>query len=130
MDFTFTDDQELLRSSLRDFLRSYCTKEWIDGIEEKGEFPQDLWDRFAEMGLYGLVVPEEYGGAGAGMMEAVIVSEELGRVAGSVVQVYHPSAIFAGLVLLKAGTELKERFLPRMAAGGIKLAFALSEPSA
>jgi alkylation response protein AidB-like acyl-CoA dehydrogenase len=130
MDFTFTDEQELLRSSVRDFLQSYCTKEWIDGIEEKGEFPQDLWDRFAEMGLYGLVVPEEYGGAGAGMMEAVIVSEELGRISGSVVQVFHPSAIFAGLVLLKAGTELKERFLPRMAEGAIRLAFALSEPSA
>src|SRR5205085_5598443 len=130
VDFRFTDEQELLRSTLREFLRSYCTNDWIDGIEERGEFPNDLWDQFAELGLYGLVVPEEYGGSGGGMIESVIVSEELGRGSGSVVQVYHPTAIFAGYALMKGGDELKERFLPRMAEGRLRLAFALSEPSA
>src|SRR5439155_26802344 len=125
-EFRFTEEQELLRRTLREFLQSYCTNEYIEGIEERGEFPHDLWQRFADLGLYGLVVPEEYDGSGGGMMEAVIVSEELGRVSGSVVQVYHPTAIFAGLVLLEAGPELKQWFLPRMAAGEVKLAIALS----
>lgn len=130
MDFALSEEQELLRSTVRDFLSSYCTKEWIEEVEEKGEYPYDLWDRFAELGLYGLVVPEEYGGLGKGMIETVLVSEEIGKTSGSVGQVHMPTAVFGAYALLAAGPELKERFLPPLAEGKLRLSFALTEPDA
>lgn len=130
MDFSLTEEQELLKSTLREFLTSYCTEEWIQATEEKGEYPYDLHERMAELGLYGLVVPEEYGGSGGGMLEAAIVSEEIGRTSGSIGQVHMPSAVFGGYALLAAGPELKERFLPQLAEGTLKLSFALTEPDA
>lgn len=130
VDFRLTVEQELLRTTLRDFLGSFCTREWVEETEAKAEYPDDLHEALAELGLYGLVVPEEYGGSGGGMTEAAIVSEELGRISGSAVQVHMPSAVFGGYALLAAGPELKERFLPRLAEGRLRLAFALTEPDA
>ena len=130
MDFSLTEEQELLKSTLREFLASFCTKEWVDRSEASGEFPFDLFERLAELGLYGIVLPEDYGGSGGGMTEATIVAEELGRISGSAVMTHMPSAVFGGYALLAGSEELKQRFLPRLAEGELKLAFALTEPDA
>ena len=130
MDFSLTDEQQLLKDMLREFLTSFCTNEWASETEKRGAYPYDLFERLAELGLYGLVVPEEYGGSGGGMTEAVIVSEELGRISGSAVMTHMPSAVFGGYALLAAGDELKARFLPQLAEGKLRLSFALTEPDA
>jgi alkylation response protein AidB-like acyl-CoA dehydrogenase len=130
MDFSFTEEQELLRSTVREFLEAYCTREWVEELEEKGEYPFDLHEKLAELGLFGLIVPEEYGGTGSGMIEAALVSEELGRISGSVVQTWHPSSVFAGYALMAASPEIRQRFLPPLAEGKLKLSFSLTEPEA
>ena len=130
MDFSLTEEQQLLKSTLREFLSSFCTNDWTSESERRAEYPFDLFERLAELGLYGLVVPEKYGGSGGGMTEAVVVSEELGRISGSAVMVHMPSAVFGGYALLAGSDELKSRFLPQLADGKLRLSFALTEPDA
>jgi len=131
VDFSLTDEQELLRETLHGFLDSFCTKEWLDDLEAKEEYPADLFEQFARLGLLGLGVPEELGGSGGGLVELAIVCEELGRHGGSVNMTYMPTAVFGNQTLLGGGNaELQARFLPKMAAGELRTAFALTEPEA
>ncbi|MGE3620493.1 MAG: acyl-CoA dehydrogenase family protein [Acidimicrobiia bacterium] len=131
MDFQLTEEQEELRSVLRKLLETHCTKEWLDDLEAREEYPFDLFARLAELGLYGLGVPEEHGGVGGGMVDIAVVCEELGRFGGSVNMTYVPTAVFGNQTVLGGGSEeMKARFLPRMAAGELRTAFALTEPEA
>lgn len=131
MDFALTEEQELLRTTVRSFLESFCTKEWLDDLESREQYPEDLFKRFAELGLLGLGVPEELGGSGGGMAELAIVCEELGRFGGSVNMTYMPTAVFGNQTLLGgADAAMQARFLPRIAAGTLRTAFALTEPEA
>jgi alkylation response protein AidB-like acyl-CoA dehydrogenase len=131
MDFSLSNEQELLRSTLRSFLDSFCTKEWLDDLEAREAYPEDLFEQFAKLGLLGLGVPEEFGGSGGGLVELAIVCEELGRHGGSVNMTYMPTACFGNQTVLGGGNdELKARFLPKMAAGELRTAFALTEPEA
>jgi alkylation response protein AidB-like acyl-CoA dehydrogenase len=131
VDFALTDEQELLRQTVRSALEAFCTKEWLDDLEAREEYPADLFARFAELGLLGLGVPEELGGSGGGMVELAVVCEELGRFGGSVNMTYMPTAVFGNQTLLGgADADMQARFLPRLAAGQLRTAFALTEPEA
>ncbi|MDA8267050.1 MAG: acyl-CoA dehydrogenase family protein [Actinomycetota bacterium] len=131
MDFALTDEQELLRRTVRSALESFCTKEWLDDLESREEYPADLFALFAELGLLGLGVPEELGGSGGGMVELAIVCEELGRFGGSVNMTYMPTAVFGNQTLLGgADPAMQARFIPRLCAGELRTAFALTEPEA
>lgn len=112
-------------------LETHCTKEWLDDLESREEYPYDLFARLAELGLYGLGVPEEWGGVGGGMVDIAVVCEELGRFGGSVNMTYVPTAVFGNQTVLGGATdEMKADLLPRMAAGELRTAFALTEPEA
>lgn len=131
MDFALTEEQELLRQTVRSALESFCTKQWLDDLESREEYPVDLFARFAELGLLGLGVPEELGGSGGGMVELAIVCEELGRFGGSVNMTYMPTAVFGNQTLLGgADAAMQARFVPRLCAGELRTAFALTEPEA
>lgn len=131
VNFALTDEQELLATTVRSFLESFCTKEWLDDLESREEYPFELFDRFAELGLLGLGVPEELGGSGGGMLELAIVGEELGRFGGSVNMTYMPTAVFGNQTLLGgADASMQARFLPLIAEGKLRTAFALTEPEA
>ena len=131
MDFSLNPEQEMLRRSVRGLLESYCTKEWLDAVEAKEEYPFELHKRMADQGIFGIGVPEEYGGSGGGFVEMAVVSEEVGRIGGSVVMTYAPTGMFGNQVLVESGSpEQKARLLPRTTAGGARMAFALTEPEA
>lgn len=131
MEFRLTDEQEELRSVLRRLLETHCTKEWLDDLETREAYPFDLFSRLAELGLYGIGVPEELGGVGGGMVDIAVVCEELGRFGGSVNMTFVPTAVFGNQTILGgASKEMQEEFLPRMAAGELRTAFALTEPEA
>lgn len=131
MDLALTEEQEHLQRTVRNFLASFCTKEWLDTLEEAESYPFGLFDRFAELGLLGLGVPEDYGGSGGGMLEVALVAEQMGHFGGSVNMTYFPTAVFGNQTLLGgASEEMKQRFLPEMAAGNLRTAFALTEPEA
>ena len=83
MDFSFTDEQQQLRRSVREFAESEIAPHVMEW-DEASQFPSELIPKLAEMGLLGVIFPEEYGGAGLGYIEYASVIEELARVDGSV----------------------------------------------
>src|SRR5206468_1616149 len=86
-----------------------------------------IWKQFAELGLLGASLPEEYGGLGGGAVETMIVMEAFGR--ALVIEPYVPTVVIAGGLLRAAGTEArKQEWLPRIASGDAVLAFAFAEP--
>ncbi|MGH9035131.1 MAG: acyl-CoA dehydrogenase family protein, partial [Acidimicrobiia bacterium] len=131
MDFSLNAEQELLRSSVRGLLESYCTKAWLDAVEAREEYPFELHKRMADQGIFGIGVPEEYGGSGGGFVEMAVVSEEVGRIGGSVVMTYAPTGMFGNQVLVESGSPAqKASLLPRTTSGEALMAFALTEPEA
>jgi len=129
MDFSFTEEQDMLRMSARDFLAKECPKARVREMakDEKGYDPQ-LWHRMAELGWMGLVLPEEYGGMGAGFMDLVILMEEMGR--NILPGPFFSTVALCALPLLEFGSsEQKARFLPQIAKGEAIWTFGLAESS-
>jgi alkylation response protein AidB-like acyl-CoA dehydrogenase len=80
MDFAFSEEQEFLRSTARDFFAKECPMNRVrELMEEAAGHDPALWQKMAELGWVGLLIPEEYGGAGLGMVDLVPLLEELGR---------------------------------------------------
>ena len=79
MDFELSEDQVALQEAMRAFGESRCSSETLHELAEAGGPTRQLWQELAEMGVFGLCVPEERGGAGLGWVEAMVVFEELGR---------------------------------------------------
>ena len=130
MDFGLTDDQREIQSLAREFADAEIAPHATDWDREH-RFPHEVFARLAELGLMGVCVPEEHGGAGADFLSYVLVLEELSRAdAGVGVTVaVHTSA--CTLPILAFGTgEQRERFVPRLARGEAIGAFALTEAEA
>ncbi|MDH4368140.1 MAG: acyl-CoA/acyl-ACP dehydrogenase, partial [Dehalococcoidia bacterium] len=129
MDFSFTEEQDMLRISARDFLAKECPKSKVREMakDERGYDPQ-VWHRMAELGWMGLVLPEEYGGMGASFMDLVILMEEMGR--NILPGPFFSTVALCALPLLHYGSsDQKARFLPQIAKGEAIWAFALAESS-
>ena len=130
MDFELSAEQREIQALTRDFARERIepnAAEW----DREHRFPRELYEELAGLGLMGVCVPEEYGGAGADFLSYILVIEELSRAdAGVGVTVaVHTSA--ATLPILAFGTdEQKARFVPALARGEVLGAFALTEPEA
>jgi len=99
-------------------------------LDDKEEFPADILSAMAKADLFGLYIPEEYGGLGGGCFEVVLALEQLGRGCVAVATSYAASALGAYPILLAASPELKQKYLPGVAAGEIRSAFALTEANA
>ena len=130
MDFSLTEEQEMLRKIARDFLTTNCPKSLVREMakDEKGYSPQ-LWQKMGEMGWMGLIIPEEYGGAGASFFDLVVLLEEMGR--ACLPGPFFSTVVLGGLTILEAGSEeQKKEILPKLAAGKLLLTLALTEPSA
>jgi alkylation response protein AidB-like acyl-CoA dehydrogenase len=128
VNFAFSEEQELLRTTAREFLAGEApmikVRAWMD--DPRG-FDPGLWAKLAELGWLGLLLPEEYGGAGLTLVDEIVLAEELGRA-------LTPSPFFAtfqgALAVLHAGTETqKKELLPEVAAGRKILSFAITEES-
>jgi alkylation response protein AidB-like acyl-CoA dehydrogenase len=130
VDFELTQDQKEIQALTREFAQAEIephAAQW----DREHQFPREVFGKLAELGLMGVCVPEEYGGAGADFLSYVLVLEELSRAdAGVGVTVaVHTSA--ATLPILTFGTdEQKSRFVPPLAQGEHLGAFALTEPDA
>jgi alkylation response protein AidB-like acyl-CoA dehydrogenase len=129
MDFSFTEEQDMLRISARDFLTKECPKAKVREMDkdEKGHDPQ-VWRDMAGLGWMGLVFPEEYGGMGASFMDLVILMEEMGR--NILPGPFFSTIALCALPLLEYGSsEQKTEFLPQIAKGDAIWTFALAEAS-
>ena len=129
MNLDFSEEQKMLRSTVRDFLASECPKSKVRQLEEsESGYDPDMWRKIADLGWIGLVLPEEYGGSGAEFTSLLVLFEETGR------NIF-PSPLFSTEVLgavpiLQYGNrQQKEEFLPRIARGDTIMALALIEAS-
>jgi len=122
MEFGLSLEQRQFDDSLRDFLKDRLPMERLRALAEPGVgFDDDLWNDLAELGLHGLVVPERFGGAGLGILDAAVAAEALGFAAAPVP--YTGSIVMAALAFTNSATEAQQdEYLPRVAAGEARFA--------
>jgi len=130
MDFDLTPEQELIRDTVRTFARERVQPVAAE-LDLESRFPYELVSELAELGLMGLPIPEEYGGAGGDTVSYAIAIEELTRVDSSVAITVAAHTSLGMMPILLYGTEeQKQRWLPELAAGKKLAAFGLTEPGA
>ncbi len=130
MQFGFSEDQEMLRRTVRQFAESEVAPT-VQEYDEKQEFPREIVAKAADLGFYGVIFPEQYGGAGLGYVEYVIVVEELSRVDGSVgISVAAHNSLCSNHIFQSGNEEQKRRYLPLLASGQWIGAWSLTEPTA
>jgi alkylation response protein AidB-like acyl-CoA dehydrogenase len=130
MDFGFSQEQDLLRSTARKFLENECTSTFVRArMEEPAGVTDDFWMKLAEQGWLGLIYPEEYGGSDLGFVDLTVLMEEMGRCV--MPGPFFSTVLLGGLAILEAGSpEQKKEWLPKIAAGQAKATLALTEPNA
>ncbi len=128
MDLGLSEEQELLKNSAREFLEKECPEEHVRAMEEdeKGYSPE-LWKKMAELGWQGLMIPEEYGGAGFSFLDLCILVEEFGR--ALVPGPFIPNAVCAAELILAGTDAQKQKYLPNIASGAAIHTYAITEPS-
>jgi alkylation response protein AidB-like acyl-CoA dehydrogenase len=128
MDFLLSEREELLRKAVREFAESEISAK-IEAMEKTGEFPIELMEPMAKIGITGIIAPPEYGGVGIGFLARTIALEELSRVCAAIsmgMQVHH----MAIAALNDFGTdEQKQRYIPPLAKGETMGVVAVTEPS-
>ncbi len=130
MDIGFTEEQELLRDTARKFLDSACTTKFVrEMMATEAAITDEFWTRLAEQGWLGITYPEEDGGSGLGLVDLVVLMEEIGR---AVMPGPFPATVLlGGAAIAEAGSPAqRQEFLPRIAAGEAKATLALTEPNA
>lgn len=119
---------------LRDMVRKFAAKEIapvVDSDEVEHRFQRELVTQMAELGLFGCPVPEEYGGNGMGYLAHAIVTEEIGRVSGSLRVAFNMQTMGTAMSLLKWGSEeLKKKYIPELMSAKLLGCFGITEPDA
>ncbi|HLW98098.1 MAG TPA: acyl-CoA dehydrogenase [Candidatus Acidoferrales bacterium] len=130
MDFSFTDEQQQLRRTIREFAEVEI-KPHIMEWDEASHFPQELIPQLAKLGLLGVIFPEDYGGAGLGYVEYVIAIEELSRVDGSVgIIVAAHNSLCSNHIYKFGSDEQKKKYVVPLAQGKKLGCWSLTEPEA
>src|ERR1700728_4831326 len=126
--YQLDEEHEELRKSVAGFARDVVAPV-IGGLYERGEFPYDIVAQMGRMGLFGLPVPEEYGGMGGDYFALCLALEELARVDSSVAITLEAGVGLGIMPIYRFGTEAQQReWLPALCAGGTLSAFGLTEP--
>jgi alkylation response protein AidB-like acyl-CoA dehydrogenase len=127
MDMDLSEEQELLKNSVRDFLERECPVSLVRDLERSDTgFSPEMWRQMAELGWLGLPLAEEHGGAGMGMVDLVVFAKELGRALCP--SPFLPTAVLSAGAIAAAGTpEQRQAHLPRIVNGERIIAFALQE---
>jgi isovaleryl-CoA dehydrogenase len=130
MQFDLGDDIAMLRESLQQFTAKEITPRAGD-IDKHDQFPMDLWRKMGDLGILGVTVSEEYGGAGLGYLAHIVALEEISRGSASVGLSYGAHSNLCVNQIFRNGTkEQKEKYLPKLVSGEFIGALAMSEPNA
>ena len=128
MDFELNKEQEDIRKAVREFAEAELTRDYTLELEQNRKFPWKVWKKACELGFVGIDFPEEYGGGGYGLMEKVLVEEELcrcGAAAGGAAAVSN----FGSKIILRRGREeQKKKYLPPLCQGEAISAGCFTEP--
>ncbi len=129
MNFDESEQTTLLRDTLRRFLDKELPRELARALDKDATYSREAFRKLCELGITGMVVPEEYGGSGVDIMSAIVAIEELARRGTSLGGPFTHCAFYGSLNILENGSEAqKRRLLPRLAKGEILFAYGLSEP--
>jgi alkylation response protein AidB-like acyl-CoA dehydrogenase len=126
-----TDNLTDIQQEILATVRSFVDKEilpYATDLEHKDEFPEAIVEGMKDLGLFGLMIPEEYGGLGESLLTYALVVEEIARGWMSISGVINTHFIVAYMIRQHGTEEQKQNFLPRMATGEIRGAFSMSEP--
>ena len=131
MDFQFSQEQEMFRRTIRRYIQKECSPQREQELDDREEFPEDLFRKMASLGFMGVLLPEEYGGQGGKALDAILLNEELSYGSLSSAGAYAYSNLYGAIKILNNGTpQQKKEFLPRLATGEIKVSLACTEPDA
>jgi len=136
MDFSFTEEQLLLKNSVQEFLQKECPKSYIAELErrylreeEAEEYPREIFKKMAQQGWLGTSFPEEYGGSGGDIVDLAILCEELGKCWLSLAGAFMLCVTFGGATINYHGNEEQKRsLLPKLCQGEIRFSGAFTEP--
>ena len=130
MDFELTEEQHIIQTTIRKFAQEELAPvaEELDIAEE---FPWKIFKRMAELGLFGMLLPSEYGGSDSGELSLAITIEEIAQACASTADILDSSAVIGAIPIYYYGTdEQKQRFLPVLAKGERISSYAITEPDA
>src|SRR2546423_7525080 len=128
MDIGFSEEQELLRETARRFLENHCDTQFVRQLmAEPTAVTDEFWQKLAEQGWLGIVYPEDDGGSGLGLVDLVVLMEEMGRAV--MPGPFLSTVLLGGAAIAEAGAPAQRRqWLPEIAAGSAKAALAWAEP--
>ena len=129
MDFELNEDQQQIKRTIREFAEAELKPHVLEW-DEAAHFPVELRPKFAELGIMGVLFPEEYGGAGMGYVEYATIIEELSRVDPSIgLAIAAHNSLGAGHIFIAASEAQKQKYLAPLARGDSFAAWGLTEPS-
>jgi alkylation response protein AidB-like acyl-CoA dehydrogenase len=130
MDFEYSEEQRLVRDSVRTLMQRLATPEHLRQLDRERLYPYELYDAWVEAGLFALPFPAEYGGLGGTVLDLAIAAEEIGRYSADVAMAFGGS-IFCALNVARKGSEEQRRYwLPKLISGEIRMSISMSEPDA
>jgi acyl-CoA dehydrogenase len=129
MDFSFTAEQETLRSHLQELLDEACPPHYAERCDREMQPPREAYEALAKHGWFGLTFPQQYGGTGGSAIELAILLEETGRHFEELAMWLFRTLTYGGYALMLHGSrEQKETLIPRVVRGELSFCFGLTEP--
>ena len=130
MDFSLTPEQELFAKTVRSWVERECPKNVARDIEmQEFEYPFELWDKMSAAGFHAVGLPEDLGGAGGDVATQMILTRELARSLAGLTWIFGISSFCAKSINAFARDEVREELIPSLAAGDIRVAISVTEPS-
>lgn len=131
MDFSLTIEHQALQETVRKFVKKELSDDRVRELDEKDEFPLEIFRKMQPLGLSALTIDEKYGGAGTDILGGILVVEELSKRFPALGWLYVMSAFYGGVNIGRNGSEeQKEHLLPGIATGDLLFSYALTEPNA
>ena len=130
MNLQFTEEQEMMRKMVRDFANEQIAP-FVEEMEENDTFPREIVNQMAELGLMGIPIPEQYGGAEMDFTSYIIAINEISKVSATVgVILSVHTSVGTNPILYFGNEEQKKKYIPKLASGEFLGAFGLTEPGA
>lgn len=130
MDFSFTEEQRMMRESVRKLMDRIATPEYLRRLDREQAYPAELYDAWVEAGLLRVPFEEKYGGLGGTIVDLMIVAEEISRKSADIFMAYAGSVFCALNIARKGSDEQKRHWLPKVLSGEHKMSISMSEPDA
>ena len=130
MNLDYSENQKIITETISTFVKREITPNMYDW-DEKQYFPKDLFKKFGELGMMGILVPEEYGGLGMDLNTSMLICGEISSYSGSVATAYGAhTGIGTYPILLYGSEEIKKKYLPKISSGEWMSCYNLTEPNA